>query len=276
MKIGFIYFSGTGNTKHLIDKMVRVVINQGHEASLFSIEKPLKVTDLMELTLLIIACPIYGSTTPRIMRAFLDKHGDELPDIPVAIIITQHKFSGDGAMQCARILKKKNKTIIATEHFLMPANLSDAGIFSVDSHFKRQNITQEAEIKSENFIKFLLQNYANNQKQLPLKGKAFFWRIAGSLQRLPFLALETAWIQLLNVDRNRCTLCGLCAKHCPTKNLTIQDEKLFIEDKCTLCYRCVNICPTQALAFLKKPGSFVQYQGCSGEIIAEDDFFEGS
>ncbi len=64
-----------------------------------------------------------------------------------------------------------------------------------------------------------------------------------------------------------CTLCGLCVRLCPTKNLSIGASGLEQAGSCAVCYRCVNACPQRAITvmFHKKPQT--QYKG-----ISEDAF----
>jgi len=48
-------------------------------------------------------------------------------------------------------------------------------------------------------------------------------------------------------DDKRCTHCGNCTSHCPTKALAFVDsserEMTFHEDKCIECLSCVSNCP---------------------------------
>ena len=53
-------------------------------------------------------------------------------------------------------------------------------------------------------------------------------------------------------DANRCTHCGQCVVHCPTKALHIADERTrevaFDEQKCIECLACIPVCPYKACA----------------------------
>lgn len=51
-------------------------------------------------------------------------------------------------------------------------------------------------------------------------------------------------------NNNRCTQCGACTVHCPTKALYIQRPSMevkFNEDECVVCLSCVKVCPVKAM-----------------------------
>ena len=57
-----------------------------------------------------------------------------------------------------------------------------------------------------------------------------------------------------------CISCGLCAKNCPTKTISIVDGKPVWGTKCYQCTSCINRCPVQAIQYGKdtlKRGRYV-------------------
>jgi len=52
----------------------------------------------------------------------------------------------------------------------------------------------------------------------------------------------------IEIDDNKCGLCGLCSKICPYNAITIESEKVSIDKfKCKGCGTCASICPTNAI-----------------------------
>lgn len=45
---------------------------------------------------------------------------------------------------------------------------------------------------------------------------------------------------------NKCTLCGVCSKVCPSGNIVVSDKVQF-NNKCEGCLGCVNLCPQNAM-----------------------------
>jgi len=51
-------------------------------------------------------------------------------------------------------------------------------------------------------------------------------------------------------NNDKCTHCGACTVHCPTKALYIERPSMeikFNEDECVVCLSCVKICPVNAM-----------------------------
>ena len=77
----FFYFSGTGNTWWVSQRLVDALCARGFNASAFSIEQISsdQVADLIQsATCIGLGFPIYGSDTPRVFRDFVSR----LPVLP--------------------------------------------------------------------------------------------------------------------------------------------------------------------------------------------------
>ncbi|MHB1152933.1 MAG: EFR1 family ferrodoxin [Eubacteriales bacterium] len=122
-----LYFSGTGNSKYIAE-----TFSNRMNALCYSIEEPRTFGDIIKQNEIIGFCfPTYGSRIPRIMRAFVLRHINQLKSKKLIIFCTQLMFSGDGARVFTDLLPKNHVEVIYAEHFNMPNNLCNFPVFKV-------------------------------------------------------------------------------------------------------------------------------------------------
>jgi len=53
---------------------------------------------------------------------------------------------------------------------------------------------------------------------------------------------------MIEIDRERCDLCGTCVSVCPVDCIELTEVELVIDNsKCNSCRLCVKMCPFNAL-----------------------------
>ncbi len=67
-----------------------------------------------------------------------------------------------------------------------------------------------------------------------------------------WLRKDTALSYSVNAD---CIRCGICAKVCPAKNITVTAEGVTFSDHCEVCYACLHNCPQHAIHLPKEAGT---------------------
>ena len=60
---------------------------------------------------------------------------------------------------------------------------------------------------------------------------------------------------MLKIVHNICNLCGLCQKSCPFGAISVDAEKVTVDERCTLCGACVSVCPHSALSIDRRQAS---------------------
>ena len=62
-------------------------------------------------------------------------------------------------------------------------------------------------------------------------------------------------------DIEKCNMCGKCTAMCPSKNISISNDKIVFGENCVNCFSCINNCSKGAIYFGKvKPGKYKQYK----------------
>ncbi len=250
----YLYFSGTGNTKYVIDRFSSlyeesIFTKQSIEHDNFDYHKAIS-----EASTIIIAYPIHASMMPFIMQEFLDKYKEDFRNKNIIAIATQMSFSGDGGSLAYYKLKSVNVKLIHSIHINMPVNISDFFLFKIPSNEKIDKIIIKADKKIEDIV-----DKIKSGKTIKM-GKRFYSRFLGfivqrGISKLFFKKLR----KRLYINHDKCIMCKKCVEVCPMNNLYIQDNLIKTENKCTLCYRCVNICPTQAISLFSKKSPNNQY-----------------
>ena len=236
-----IYFSGTGNTKHCVETFLKLY---DKNSAAISIEAP-DVLDILSVhDTIVLGYPAYFSNVPKIVQDFISENSSCFQNKKVFIIVTMALFSGDGTGCTARLLKKCGANVIGGLHLKMPDSIGDEKILKKSIQANREII-----LRAEEKIAQSVQELKN--KTPPQEGLSFPHHMAGLFgQRLWFYKKTATYKKKPNVDKEKCSGCGLCVRLCPMKNIAMQDEKAVSHDRCTLCYRCFSHCPTKALTIL--------------------------
>lgn len=244
-----IYLSGTGNTKHCIEKLVKILDNS---AKTLPLESENVVDEIRKNDIIIIGYPTQFSNAPYMVRDFIISHAEIWDGKKVLCVATMGAFSGDGAGCTARLLKKQGAAILGGLHIHMPDSVCDSKLLKKTVE-ENQRIVYEADKKIEKTA----QDIQNGK--YPQDGIGFLSHIIGLFgQRLWFYRKTSNYSDKLKIS-SECVGCGLCSQICPTKNIDIKDNKATAGNKCTMCYRCISKCPQRAITLVGDT-VYVQYQ----------------
>ena len=236
-----VYLSGTGNTKHCVEKLVKLLDEK-------AIVLPLEDADVLEHIkinqTIILGYPTQFSNAPIMVRDFIKTH-DIWQGKNVLCVTTMGGFSGDGAGCTARLLKKKGAVILGGLHIRMPDSVCDSKLLKKSLEENRK-IVAKADEKIE-----LIASEIKNGKY-PKDGLTFISHMAGLLgQRLWFYGETLHYSNKLKIS-DACVGCGICSDNCPMNNLFVEDGKAIAGSRCTMCYRCISSCPQKAITLLGK------------------------
>lgn len=250
-----IYLSGTGNTKHCVEKLVHLIDNTSRCVPL---EHPRIVYLLGKQNTIVLGYPTQFSNAPFMVRDFIKRNGSLWKGKKLFLVNTMGLFSGDGTGCTARILKKFDAEILGGLQIKMPDSVCDSKLLKKSVEENRQ-IVKNADERIEQVAKQL------RHGKYPQDGLSLIAHVKGLFgQRLWFYRKTTGYTDKLIIS-DACIGCGLCSKECPMGNIQVKDKRAVSGNRCTMCYRCISLCPQKAITLL---GDTVQEQ-CRFEKYAQ-------
>jgi ferredoxin len=214
-----MYFSGTGNTRHLSKKL-----SEWLGCDSVSIESENAKDELEKTKIVILSYPVYFGSYPDIIGEFIEETSWE--DKKILIFVTCGMFGGSAAEDVARILLQKGAGVVGSKAFKMPENIGDVPLFTLLMPSERNSgVIKRAEKGIKRLAeKIMLGDYYGKEMKISPPKKA----------------ARTAPKVKMKIDKSKCTNCGRCRKNCP-----YGEENS--GSKCTLCYRCFANCPKKAI-----------------------------
>jgi len=141
----------------------------------------------------------------------------------------------------------------------MPETYINLPGFKLDTPEKEKQKIDGTKAQLKETVKLIQQRVQGNYDQL--KGGSSF---------LKSNILKPLFYGLLITDRkfhvsDSCIGCGICAKNCPLRNITIENDRPKWNGHCTNCMSCYHRCPKNAINFGKATIGKGQYYCKQGE-----------
>jgi len=275
MNIAIFYFSGTGNTWWVSEKLKEIFLEKGHDTTTYSIERrdlewDTLLPEVLEgCDIIGVGFPVYGSKIPKIMKKWvkdtLCKHSKELPKKKQAFVFdTMAMFSGDPPLLMRKILKKCGFTVKQAINIRTLSNIPQMKRIMTWEKDKQEEIFQNAEEKIRKFVDYILHNRKWVMRRDP------FTRAIAGFQRLGMRFENRVLSKLFVFDPELCNLCGICVKFCPVDNLKIEETeekpKVIYGSNCEFCMRCFNSCPQDAIFVMKRTRDTEKYRRFRGQV----------
>jgi len=260
MNIVIFYFSGTGNTKWVVNKFKE--LDTDNLTRIYSIEE--KIDDLKmvieENDMLGFAYPIYAASMPAIMKRFFIKVNGIIKDNDYSKDIFFMSTAGYadtfGPYAPVKIINSKNLNLKGYASIKILNNVSTPkSKFNPASKEKLIERLKMAEIK----IKKIVDDLTANKKYIDLG----LYLVSGVMRKTLRNALKDGY-KSFSVDDNLCIKCMKCVDECPTKSIEYRDGKFKFLPKCTMCHRCYNFCPQYAILIdniYASPDEYFRYRG---------------
>jgi ferredoxin len=238
-KIDIYFFSGTGNTKLVVDEMTKFFREHQCRVSLFPIEKHKKPEINFEHTIGL-AFPVAMFSSYPFIWKFWKNIPETSINTEIFMVDTMAGNSFGFPNTLYHLLKKKGYQPIAAKEIHMPSNWNFKN-YSVE---KYEKIKQKGILKAKKFAHDMLFGKAN-------------WKHNFVVNPLTFLAkAKKPWEHFrrklpLELNSTACIKCGICYQVCPIDNIQMAHFPEF-SDRCQFCQRCLNFCPVQAITIKGK------------------------
>lgn len=236
--VDFYYFSGTGNTLLVVEKMQETFQANGFDVNIHKIED----YDPSQINLnhiVGIAFPVAVLSTYPFVWDFIHS----LPPsngTKIFMVDTLGGFSGGIVGPLREIVKKKGYTPIGAKEIQMPIN-----IFYVEDK-KTNNKKVEKGLKEARKYALSIISGESDWGRVPIISDAMNLISLGAL-KLTGVPLHQKWF-LFDVDQEKCNKCGICVDLCPVGNIEMNEGEYPKHGlKCEYCLRCVSFCPRQAM-----------------------------
>ncbi|WP_411681900.1 EFR1 family ferrodoxin [Clostridium thailandense] len=243
MKGVLYYFSGTGNTMWVANKIKENFRYYGVDISLINMESEqpinIKCYDFM-----IIGSPVHFGTEPKIVSNFFRKLPNVKKKIKTIVYSTQSGKSSSAVLSMAKSLTEKGYDIFIQTSIKMPNNR----YFILG---KKSSLEEESQvlIKSSEKVKKVIKLFMENKrlKECNSNIRMKFGRVYGK-----FLRNSLPRVSKNITSSEECMKCGLCLRNCPKSNITFENGHAIFHSQCMLCLRCIYICPINAIRYKGK------------------------
>lgn len=238
------YFSGTGNSKYIADKLSicldekTVNIAKAYKEKNYSYD----CTDDNKIGFVF---PTYGWSIPYVVKDFIESL--EFKNVPEDIyyfaVNNCGASEGRSLYDLSMLLETKGikldyaRTLILPDNYIIMFNPLD------DEEKKR--IFKAANIKLANIIN----NILRNKKSVQIKKGILLY---------PYKLVNKFFTKFLNGTSkfrttDDCTGCGFCSQICSTSTINMKEGKpVWVEDSCVHCLACLNRCPSSAIEYGSK------------------------
>lgn len=231
------YFSGTGNTYHMVTNLKKQLINSGSQAVLLNIENNTAIA-FKDYDFHIFCFPVYGFGTPSIMLRYISNltlnNGCK-----AAIICTSAGIEGQALTHTKHLLTKKGIKVIISDMVVYTYNFTQ--VLNPQSKEKEKTIFKKAESKISTISTKII-NSDISLKRTNIAVNLFSWII--------FIVFSNFARRILGktfIADSSCTGCGKCKNLCPAKAISINSGRPSWNYSCETCQRCINMCPNKSI-----------------------------
>lgn len=247
-KVCIFYFSGTGMTGYIVNKIKKEFEDLQVYVDCIKIEN-INGFDiqLLQYDAVGIAYPVHSFNAPQIVLNFV-KRLPKIDSMETFIINTageDHPINYASSNLLIKKLDNKGFKVFYNKLFAMPSNF----VVKYDDKKIKELIND-----ADNKIPLTVRNLIDRISYLP--SSSILVQILAFVGRLEWYGAHI--LGKFFYAKNSCTRCGKCVNNCPNHNIYITKGKVKFNWNCGLCMRCIYNCPEQVID-IHKPFNFLHF-----------------
>ncbi len=245
MKIGIVYFSGTGNTKKFAREISDSFNQLGASSEIIPVSGDLAIDSF---DIVGVCFPVYAWAAPWMITHWI-KRLQKQNSKKAFIYVT---YAGKVANAITRTFRLMTKKGFDVRNWGMGVAEETWTVLRTPEKLAEIAEKQKKKVSNDpmNFATKTLKIASGKTEKKPAPESNFSWHDL----IVPFYTRTWLWTWFrVKVDKNKCTKCGVCASVCPTGCITL-DPFPKIKAPCSACYGCINHCPEEALDSLGTKG----------------------
>ena len=232
------YFSATGNTKHVVDKI------KLNDETIISIEEATRRSTYqfqLSGSRLGIITPTYDFVLPSIVEEFLQKLDVRFDNKPYTFYVgTYGTTTGAASAITDAIMKPKGLALDAKFDIRMPDTWTV--LFDLSNKKKVAETITKAEAEIDE-LKKQLSAKVTGKHMGPTAPK-----YAGAIGKLIY-DNKVRKTKKLSASET-CSGCGSCAKKCPVQAIEMRGKMpVWAKQECTMCLGCLHRCPNYSIYY---------------------------
>ncbi len=227
-------FSGTGNS---LRAAIRIAERMGG-AEVVSVRCDAKAVSAESADVIGFVCPVYEWDLPGTMRRFAEQLKIN-PNAYVFLVATYILVHGKSFETMERILEEKGARL----HYGVALRCVASQCTAYPPFPPERLMIPYMERRIDRIGKEIAEGKKRAYPKMAKLARRWYSRLM-----TPYMEVEREYDKGFYMDE-RCVGCTICARVCPTRNITVREGRPVWNHRCHGCMACVAYCPTKAIQF---------------------------